>query len=117
MGIFPLCDEQQYIFDINETIKSVPMMIMFSGEFSEGFTQDEICRAVERCIQTADVCNTRCVVKGDRPYLEFLPLQKPEIRAFHFSTEEEYQRFRDQIIETEINNRDKLYHIFIFWVY
>ena len=111
---YPLCDEQQFIFDVNESIKTLPMMIMFSGTFSERFSRDEIRRAVETCVQTADVCNARCVVKEACWHMEFLPPHKPEIRSFHFSTEEEYQRFRDQIIETEINNRDKLYHIFMF---
>lgn len=48
--------------------------------------------------------------------MEFLPHRNPKIRAFHFYTEEEYQRVRDQLIAAEINNRDKLYHIFVFSV-
>jgi len=114
MGIFPICDEQKYMFDVNEAVKSVPMKLLFSAEFSERFTSDELCHAVEKCIQSADILSARCVVKGGRQYMEFLPPQKPEIHAFHFSTEEDYLIFRDKIIETEINNRDKLYNIFVF---
>lgn len=114
MSIFPLCDEQKYIFDVNEAIKSIPVKISFMIEFSKRFSPDELCCAVDKCIRSADVFSARCVVKDARQYMEFLPYQKPGIKTFDFATESEYRAFSDKISATQINNRDKLYYVFVF---
>ena len=114
MSVLPICDEQQYFFYVNEQFNSMPMKISYSMRFLINFSVEELCSAVDKCIKTADVFATRCVVKDDKPYMEFLPYQKKDIPVFDFSSEEEYQTFCTQSVVTKINNRDKLYYIFIF---
>jgi hypothetical protein len=114
MRFFPLCDEQQYIFKVNETFKSIPLKISFMIKLIKSFSPEELSCAVDKCIKTADVFGARCVIKDQCPYMEFLPYQKQDIDVFNFSNEEEYQAFYKRVIETKINNRDKLYYIFIF---
>lgn len=114
MSVLAISDEQQYIFNVNEEFDSIPMKISYSMKFSKSFTKEEICSAVEKCINTADVFAARCVVKEAHPYIEFLPYQKKSIPVFDFSSEEEYQMFCRQSEATNINNRDRLYYIFIF---
>ncbi len=114
MNILPVCDEQQYIFDVNEAIKSIPMKITYSMEFSKSFSAEELSIAVDQCIKTADVFATRYVDLDGCQYIEFMPYQKKDIPVYHFSTEEEYQIFYKQVRTTKINNRNKLYYIFIY---
>jgi Non-ribosomal peptide synthetase modules and related proteins len=114
MNILPICDEQQYIFDVNEAIESIPMKITYSMEFSKSFPAEELSAAAYQCIKTADVFAARCVVKDSCQYIEFMPYQKPHIPVYDFSTEEEYQMFFNQVRTTKINNREKLYYIFIY---
>ena len=116
MSILPICDEQQYIFNVNEKFNSIPMKISYSMEFLKSFSAEELSSAVEKCTMTSDVFAARCVVKDGHPYMEFLAYQKKEIPVFYFSNEEEYQIFSNQIRATKINNRDMLYYIFIFSV-
>ena len=68
MSILPLCDEQQYIFNVNEEIESIPMKISYSMEFSKSFSPDELSFAVDKCIKTADVFGARCAIKDGRQY-------------------------------------------------
>jgi hypothetical protein len=114
MNILPICDEQQYIFDVNEAIKSIPMKITYSMEFSKSFSVEELSAAIDQCIKTADIFAARCVVKDNRQYIEFMPYQKKDIPVFDFSTKEEYQMFCNQVRTTKINNRENLYYIFIY---
>lgn len=114
MSILPICDEQQFIFNVNEEFKSIPIKISFSMEFSKSFSVEELSFAVDKCISTADVFAARCVAKDGRQYMEFLPYQKQDIRVLNFANEEEYLIFCNQVKATKINNRDKLYYIFIF---
>lgn len=114
MNIYPLCDEQKYIFDVNEGIRGIPMNVSFVIEFKKHFSVDELRRAIETCILPADISGARCVVNEGRPYMEFLPPQIPDIQAHHFANAEAFERFRDSITESKINNRDKLYHIAIY---
>ena len=114
MKIFPLVDEQKYIFDVNEHIQGIPMNVSFSMEFSEPFSVDELRCAIETCILSADISGARCVVKDDRPYMEFLPPEKLDIQAHHFADAEEFELFRESITESKVNNRDKLYYIAIY---
>lgn len=114
MNIYPLCDEQKYIFDVNEGIQGIPMNVSFVMEFKQYFSVDELRCAIEKCILPADISGARCVVKDGRPYMEFLPPQMPDIQAHHFPNAEAFERFRDSITEAKINNRDKLYHIAIY---
>ncbi len=114
MNMLPVCDEQQYIFDVNEKSKSIPMKINYSMEFSKSFSIEELTGAIDQCMKSADVFAARCIVKDRCQYIEFMPYQKPEIPIFDFSTKEEYQIFCDQVAVTKINNRDKLYYIFIY---
>ncbi len=114
MNILPICDEQQYIFDVNEAIKSIPMKITYSMEFSKSFSAEELSVAVEHCIMTADVFAARCVIEDSCQYIEFMPYQKKDIPVYDFSKEEEYQIFCEQARTTKINNREKLYYIFIY---
>ena len=114
MSILPICDDQQYIFNVNEKFNSIPMKISYSMEFLKSFSAEELSSAVEKCTMTSDVFAARCVVKDGHPYMEFLAYQKKEIPVFYFSNEEEYQIFSNQIRATKINNRDMLYYIFIF---
>ncbi|MCQ4936449.1 condensation domain-containing protein [Anaerotignum propionicum] len=114
MNILPICDEQQYIFDVNEAIDSIPMKISYSMEFSRSFSPEELSFAIDKCIQGADVFGARCLVMDGRQYMEFLPYQKQDILTFHFSTEEEYHLFCKKVWATKINNREKLYYIFIY---
>ncbi len=114
MSILPISDEQQYIFNINEEYSSIPMKISYSMNFSKSFTREELYSAVENCIKTADIFASRCVVMKGNPYIEFLPYKKRVIPVFNFTSEEEYQIFCKQSEATKINNRDKLYDIFIF---
>ncbi|NLF43824.1 MAG: hypothetical protein GX587_14110, partial [Bacteroidales bacterium] len=116
MKVLPICDEQQFILDINEELKSIPMQISYSMRFTTRFSPEELYSAVEKCMMAADVLSARCVVKEGHGYMEFLPYQKADIPIFHFSSEEEYQSFYMQSSETKINNRNKLYYIFIFSV-
>lgn len=114
MSILPISDEQQYIFNINEEYSSIPMKISYSMNFSKSFTREELYSAVENSIKTADIFASRCVVMAGNPYIEFLPYKKRVIPVFNFTSEEEYQIFCKQSEATKINNRDKLYDIFIF---
>ncbi len=114
MNILPICDEQQYIFDVNEAIKSIPMKITYSMEFSKSFSVEELSAAVDQCIKTADIFSARCVVKDSSQYIEFMPYQKKVIPALDFSSQEEFQMFCNQVRATKINNREKLYYIFIY---
>lgn len=112
--VFPLCDEQQYMFTVNETVPDIPMKIFFALEFSKSFSPEELSLAVETAIQGADVFGARCVVKDGRPHMAFLPYQKRVFPVVDFATAEEYQTYCKKTRITEINNRDKLWHIFIF---
>lgn len=114
MNILPICDEQQYIFNVNEELKDIPFKVSYSMEFSKSFTVEELSFAVDKCISSADVFAARCVVKDGRQYMEFIPYQKQDIHVLNFANEEEYQIFCNQVRATKINNRDKLYYIFIF---
>ena len=114
MKIFPLVDEQKYIFDVNEHIQGIPMNVSFAMEFSEPFSVDELRCAIEICILSADISGARCVVKENRPYMEFLPPEKLDIQAHHFADAEEFELFRESITESTVNNRDKLYYIAIY---
>jgi hypothetical protein len=60
--------------------------------------------------------SARCIVKAGRPYMEFLSPQKAHIHAHTFASEDDYHRFRDDILTTAIDNRGNLYHIFVFTV-
>lgn len=114
MELFPLVDEQRYIFDVNEKSKGIPCNVSFEIRFNKFFSVDQLCFAVEKCLLSADISGARCVVEGDRQYMEFLPPEKLEIRSHNFSTLEEYKKHRDNICESEINNRDNLFHIFVY---
>lgn len=114
MNILPICDEQQYIFDVNEAINSIPMKITYSMEFLKSFSVEELSAAIDQCIKSADIFAARCVVKDSGQYIEFIPYQKPDIPALDFSTQEEFQMFCNQVRTTKINNREKLYYIFIY---
>jgi hypothetical protein len=114
MSILPLSDEQQYMFGVNETIKSIPMKITYSMEFSKSFSANELSVATRQCIKTADVFASRCVVKDSGQYLEFMPYQKPDIPVYDFSSNEEFHLFYKQVTTTKINNREKLYYICIY---
>ncbi len=114
MNIYPLCDEQKYIFDVNEGIQGIPMNVSFVMEFKQYFSVDELRCAIETCILSADISGARCVVKDGRPYMEFLPPETPDIQAHHFANTEAFELFRDSITESKVNNRDKLYHIAIY---
>lgn len=114
MIILPLCDEQQYIFDMNEALESIPMKIAYSMEFSKSFSPDELSFAVDQCIKSADIFGARCVVKDGRQYMAFMPYQKRDIPVYKFSAQEEFQVFYGQVAAAKINNREKLYDIFIF---
>lgn len=114
MSILPICDEQQYIFDVNEAIGSIPMKISYSMEFLSSFSPEELSFAIDQCIKTADVFGARCLTMDGRQYMEFLPYQKQDIPIFDFSTEEEYHLFCKEVWATKINNREKLYYIFIY---
>jgi hypothetical protein len=114
MIILPLCDEQKYIFDVNESIEGITMVPSYSIKFSKDFSDKELIFAVDQCIKGADVFSARCVVKDKQPYMEFLPYVKPEIPVLNFATEEEYEKFCKRVIKKNINNRDKLYYIFIY---
>ncbi len=112
--MLPICDEQQYIFSVNEAVPSIPMKISYSMEFLKSFSPEALSSAVEKCIQTADVFGTRYVVQDHRCYMEFLPYQKKAIPVYDFASKEEYLRHCNKVRTTEINNRDKLYSLFIF---
>ncbi len=114
MIVLPICDEQQYFFNVNEAFNSIPMKISYSMRFLKSFSAEEITFAVEKCIKTADVFAATCVVKDGHQYMAFLPYQKKDIPVFDFSSEEEYEIFCNQSRATKINNRDQLYDIFIF---
>ncbi|WP_312048179.1 condensation domain-containing protein [Anaerotignum sp.] len=114
MRVLPICDEQKYIFDVNEAIGSIPLKISYSMEFSMNFPPEELSFAIDQCIKTADVFGARCLVQDGRQYMEFLPYQKHDIPVFHFSTEEDYHLFYKEVWATKINNREKLYYIFIY---
>lgn len=114
--ILPICDEQQYIFDVNEAVPSIPMKISYSMEFSKRFSAEELSFAVDQCIKAADVFGARCIVKDGLQYMEFLPYQKQDIPVFNFCSEREYQIFCNQVRAIKINNRDKLYTIFIYTI-
>lgn len=114
MIILPLCDEQQYIFNVNEAIASIPMKISYSMKFSKRFSLEELSFAIHKCIDTADVFGARCVVKENRTYMEFYPYEHQDIPVFVFSTEEEYELFYKRDKKAKINNRDKLYNLFIY---
>lgn len=55
MNILPICDEQQYIFNVNEELKDIPFQVSYSMEFSKSFTVEELSFAVDKCISSADV--------------------------------------------------------------
>lgn len=114
MRILPICDEQQYIFNVNEAVNSSPIQISYSMKFSKSFSSDELSFAVDKCIKEADIFGARCIVKNSRQYMEFLSYEKDDFPVFSFSSEEEYEIFCNQVRKTKINNRDKLYYIFIF---
>lgn len=116
MKIFPLVDEQKYIFDVNENIHGIPVNVSFAMEFSEYFPVDELRCAIENCILSADISGARCVVKDSRQYMEFLPLETLDIQVHDFADAEEFELFRDSITETKVNNRESLYHIFIYTI-
>src|SRR5690554_6391367 len=82
--------------------------------FSKRFTREGLCSAVANYIKTADIFASRCVVMEGNPYIECLPYKKRVIPVFNFTSEEEYQILCKQSEATNINNRDKLYDIFIF---
>lgn len=46
--------------------------------------------------------------------MEFSAPTIPEIKTYNFPSTEQYQRYCDSIPEKEINNRDKLFHAFIY---
>lgn len=114
MSIFPIGDEQQFIFNVNEEFKSIPIKISYSMEFLKSFSVKELTFAVDKCISTADVFASQIFVANSCPHMEFFPYQRKSIPVFNFANHEEYQIFCKQIRETKINNRDNLYHIFIF---
>lgn len=116
MNILPICDEQQYIFEVNEAIKSIPMKITYSMEFTRSYSVEELSAAVDQCIRTADVFAASCIVKDGRQYMEFMPYQKPDLPVYDFSSKEEFQLFFSQVNTNKINNRDKLYNIFLYSV-
>ena len=116
MIALPVSDEQRYIFGVNEAYDSIPMGISYSMRFSKSFSVDELYRAVEKCARTADIFASRCIVRDGRPYMEFMSYQKMDIPVFDFASEEDYQSFCHQCRTAKINNRDKLYYIFIFSV-
>lgn len=114
MNIHPLCDEQKYIFDVNENIKNIPANISFVIEFEINFSANDLRSAIETCLMAADISGARCVVKKDGPYMEFLLPEKPDIQAYNFTTAEEFEIFCESITENFMNNRDKLYHVCIY---
>ena len=114
MTVLPVSDEQRYIFEINEAFAGIPMGVSFSMRFMESFSAEELYRAVEKCARTADVFTSRCVVQDVHPYIEFLPYRKIDIPVFDFSGEEAYEAFCRQSRAVKLNNRDRLYYIFIF---
>ena len=93
MTLLPVSDEQRYIFDVNEAFDSIPMGVSFSMRFLERFSAEELGRAVGKCMGTADIFASRCLVRDGRPFIEFLPYRMPEIPVFDFSSEEEYEVF------------------------
>lgn len=112
--MLPLCDEQQYAFNINETITNIPMKISYSMKFSKNFSPEKLIFAIHKCIETADIFGARCITKDNLQFMEFLPYQKHEIPVFNFKTDKEYQSFSKKTIKENINNRDKLYYIYIY---
>lgn len=112
----PLCDEQKCLFYDNEINASLPMTPSYTMRFSQEFSPQELSAAVDKCIRGADVFGARCVVKDDELYMEFLPYIKRKIPVLNFSTEEEFEDFCKQAKKEHINNRDKLYYIFIYSV-
>ncbi len=113
MGVLPICDEQKYIFDVNE-VGAVPMKISYSMEFLLSFSPRELSFAIDKCISTADVFGARCFVQDGRQYMEFRPYQKYNIPVYDFCREEEYHLFCKEVWASKINNREKLYYIFIY---
>lgn len=109
-----LCDEQYFIFGVNEAIHSIPMKVSYSIDLSKEFSPEELTLAIDKCIQTSDIFGARIVVEDGRPYMEFSPYQKKDIPVFDFSSREEYQKYCSKAMADKINNRDKLYDIFIF---
>lgn len=116
MKIFPLADEQKYIFHINENIPGIPMNVSFAMEFSEHFPVDELRCVIKNCILPADISGARCVVKDNHQYMEFQPREILDIQVHDFASTEEFGLFRDTITETKVNNRENLYHIFIYTI-
>ena len=110
----PICDEQNYIFNVNEAIHSIPLKISYSLVFSESFSPEELICAIEKCIETADIFGAQFQVNDGRSYMEFLPYQKRDIAVIDFSSRDEYQMYCRVAMAEKINNRDKLYNIFIY---
>ena len=110
----PICDEQNYIFNVNEAIHSIPLKITYSLDFLESFSPEELICAIEKCIEDADIFSARIVVDNDCPYMEFLPYHKRDIAVIDFSSRDEYQKYYRVSMAEKINNRDKLYDFFIF---
>lgn len=111
---YPICDEQNYIFNVNEAIRSIPLKISFSLVFSVSFSPEELLCAIEKCIETADIFGAQFQVNDGRTYMEFLPYQKRDIAVIDFASRDEYQMYCRIAKAEKINNRDKLYNIFIF---
>lgn len=116
MAIFPLCDEQKYLFDVNETIPGIPANISFTLTFSKFFSADELRCAVEKCLLPADISGARCVIKGGQPHMEFMPSERLEISVHRFASTEDFEQFCEKVAASKINNRDKLYYITIYTI-
>lgn len=114
MVTLPVCDEQRFIFNVNEKLPGIPLKIFFSQEFTRCFLPAELSSAINRVIRSADVFGARIAVSDDTPEMVFLPYRPRTFQVFDFATIEEYQAHYVSVQESEINNRDRLWHIFIF---
>lgn len=109
-----LTDEQSYIFDVNDRSKGTPYNISFEIRFSRHFPVEQLRHAVKKCLLPADISGAKCFTDGNEKHMEFSAPTIPEIKTYNFPSTEQYQRYCDSIPEKEINNRDKLFHAFIY---
>lgn len=114
MEKLPMTDEQGYIFDVNERSEGTPYHIAFDIKFTQSFAADRLRFAVEKCLLSADISGVGCCVDGDGKYMEFLPPVLEKIEAYNFQSIELYQECCDSIPENKVNNRNKLFNVFIY---
>lgn len=109
-----LTDEQSYIFDANDRSKGTPYSISFEIRFSRHFPVEQLRHAVKKCLLPADISGAKYFTDGNEKYMEFSVPTIPEIKIYDFPSAEQYKKYCDSIPEKEINNRDKLFHVFIY---